>query len=134
MVSFSFREVEKPFIFSNVETFHCWYHCFTFVSTQKAEVWVKLTNLLNNNDELPKLLPSRGCENVALQCSVWTKVEGFMVWGAFFFFTKRRCFRRHIDGISFKYSKQSNFLLLILRRAFVSFMPFPQQPKGNWCE
>ena len=23
-----------------------------------------------------------------------------MVWGAFFFFTKRRCFRRHIDGIS----------------------------------
>ena len=55
-------------------------------------------------------------------------------YGEPFFFTKRRCFRRHIDGISFKYSKLSNFLLLILRRAFVSFMPFPQQPKGNWCE
>lgn len=36
--------------------------------------------------------------------------------------------------ISFKYSRQLNFWLLILRRKFVSSMLFSLEPKGNWCD
>ena len=55
-------------------------------------------------------------------------------WRLVFEINRTAVFQHHIDGIRFEYSKQSNFLLLILRRTFVSFMPFLLQPKDNLCE